>query len=807
MEITQNTHPFNYNIPTDDIHYEYTSNNILEIYKKTINPNINISYENFYNQCKYINQYGSISPHGFIYETPELINLPLKLHQKRTLYHMEYLENLPYRINDENVLILSDNVGSGKSYCILSLIAKNRTTNIYPNKFHINSLYDDDRNQIYGMILHPQCIQFKTNLIVVPHSIYPQWNKYINTYTNIPYIGISCIIDIAKLGNNKDDIINTINNNHIILIKSTVYNEFINYLSRFDITQQINYNRVEFDYTIEDCKENEYIIENNIVKLKTNRIGKKRFIDNIHESYEKLMINLHDNSTNIKDTFKNYLENINNTYTLYTQNKENNEDIRECNTVKIVKGFIFERVIFDEADTIKIPSCSHYFAKKNWLITSSFMSLLYYNGGSVYDNQSGSVINFSSGMNGCVLLRDVMNRIAAYHSPYKRNRVFSTIVRNHPEFVKLSIGIPNPIVSNIRCLTPLSYNAVKNVLDNDIMRALNAGDIKQASQLLGYEIYSEEDIILSVTKSLEDKKKELLINKNTKNHELNNLVIEQNSSKNEYENAKEMYKHVSTENRPIEFEEVKKTYYNICSRINYIEKTIENNENEIKSVESKIKNIKDRLENPTAKTCSICLDNIKIPSIVTCCKNIFCIECIKDCVKTNKSCPLCRTKIDNSQIHIIKDDIQNDEDEKNNEILLDKLDILSDYLLLNPYKRILIFSEYEQTFELIQRRLLQLGIRYDRIFGSTNQINKTIENYSTNKIQVLMLNAKHFGAGINLQMTDDIFVYHRMSSDLEKQVIGRAQRLGRNEPLNIHYLCYDNEYNTGLFNENISRPT
>ena len=268
-----------------------------------------------------------------------------------------------------------------------------------------------------------------------------------------------------------------------------------------------------------------------------------------------------------------------------------------------------------------------------------------------------------------------------------------------------------------------------------------------------------------------------------------------------------MYKNVSTENRPIEFEEVKRTYYNICSRITYIEKTIENNDNEIKSVESKIKNIKDRLENPTAKTCSICLDNIKIPSIVTCCKNIFCIECIKDCVKTNKSCPLCRTKIDNSQIHIIKDDIQNDEDEKNNEILLDKLDILSDYLLLNPNKRILIFSEYEQTFELIQRRLLQLGIRYDRIFGSTNQINKTIENYSTNKIQVLMLNAKHFGAGINLQMTDDIFVYHRMSSDLEKQVIGRAQRLGRNEPLNIHYLCYDNEYNTGLFNENISRPT
>ena len=33
-----------------------------------------------------------------------------------------------------------------------------------------------------------------------------------------------------------------------------------------------------------------------------------------------------------------------------------------------------------------------------------------------------------------------------------------------------------------------------------------------------------------------------------------------------------------------------------------------------------------------------------------------------------------------------------------------------------------------------------------------------------------------------------------MSKDLEKQVIGRAQRLGRTEPLYINYLCYENEY-------------
>ena len=31
-------------------------------------------------------------------------------------------------------------------------------------------------------------------------------------------------------------------------------------------------------------------------------------------------------------------------------------------------------------------------------------------------------------------------------------------------------------------------------------------------------------------------------------------------------------------------------------------------------------------------------------------------------------------------------------------------------------------------------------------------------------------------------------------SDLEKQVIGRAQRMGRMVPLTINYLCFENEY-------------
>ena len=62
---------------------------------------------------------------------------------------------------------------------------------------------------------------------------------------------------------------------------------------------------------------------------------------------------------------------------------------------------------------------------------------------------------------------------------------------------------------------------------------------------------------------------------------------------------------------------------------------------------------------------------------------------------------------------------------------------------------------------------------------------------------MLLLNAKYCGAGLNLQCTDEIIIFHRMCKDLENQVIGRAQRIGRDSRLKVNYLCYDNEYNFG----------
>ena len=36
-------------------------------------------------------------------------------------------------------------------------------------------------------------------------------------------------------------------------------------------------------------------------------------------------------------------------------------------------------------------------------------------------------------------------------------------------------------------------------------------------------------------------------------------------------------------------------------------------------------------------------------------------------------------------------------------------------------------------------------------------------------------------------------MFHKFDANIENQVIGRAQRFGRKNPLNIHYLLNENE--------------
>ena len=94
----------------------------------------------------------------------------------------------------------------------------------------------------------------------------------------------------------------------------------------------------------------------------------------------------------------------------------------------------------------------------------------------------------------------------------------------------------------------------------------------------------------------------------------------------------------------------------------------------------------------------------------------------------------------------------------------------------------------------------KLDIKHSRIKGTSASINKTLREYrgvelkkDDNELEVLLINSRYFGAGLNLENSSDMIMLHRLPADNEHQVIGRGQRMGRKFPLTIWRLYHNNE--------------
>jgi len=162
-------------------------------------------------------------------------------------------------------------------------------------------------------------------------------------------------------------------------------------------------------------------------------------------------------------------------------------------------------------------------------------------------------------------------------------------------------------------------------------------------------------------------------------------------------------------------------------------------------------------------------------------------------------CPLCRsTKINTNKFVVShEENIENVEKQKTL-----KIDVVKELLSKHKNKNILIFSEYNCTLDSLENILenINYNINYNinskRIIGMSDTISKIIKQYKStdeNQINVLLLNSKYCGSGLNLENTDIIILYHKMFYEMENQVIGRAQRLGRTLPLKVYKIYYNSE--------------
>ena len=416
------------------------------------------------------------------------------------------------------------------------------------------------------------------------------------------------------------------------------------------------------------------------------------------------------------------------------------------------------RTFFDEVDSMNIPSCEPIDSCFIWFVTASYGNLIHPRGNNTYDSTSNKYIVSASGLRNGGFIKNIFNDLYAADKPY----INMLIVKNKESFIAQSFHLPEIVHHYIRSRTPPSINILHGIADNHIIASLNAGDIEGAIEFIAPGNKGSEDNIVS---HIIDKYERILRNDRAKMQYIINY---------EYQNEAD---------RQIEMGRVQER---------------------ITLTENKINNIKRRIKE--SNTCSICFDDVMNKTIVNCCSNAYCFKCINLWFARNRSCPLCKTILSKDDLYVVSATSQintipqinrtqelHDSNDKiqNLKNILRKINASN----TNNKTKVLIFSAYDTAFTQIIGSLYEMRINHSLLKGNSHVVRSIVDGYKEGNINVLLVNTKNYGSGLNLENTTDIIMFHKFDTEIEKQVIGRAQRYGRKDNLRIWYLLHDNEMN------------
>lgn len=408
------------------------------------------------------------------------------------------------------------------------------------------------------------------------------------------------------------------------------------------------------------------------------------------------------------------------------------------------------RAIYDEVDSMNLQSAMEVSSIFYWFVTASYGNLLYPKAYHYYDRVQEKYTILSSGLRHSGFIKSLF--VDLYDCKFVRD----VIVKCKHDFINDSFKIPNPITHYIKCRSPASVAVLSGVVDRQVLDSLNAGDVATAIRLINQNNRSSEENIVDI----------LIASLNKQKH---NLEL----------------KYQYTQLMEFESGEAKEIALGrITSSMN--------------EVVSKITHIQERIK--STNTCCICYDEMQNKTILACCSNTFCFKCINIWLSNKATCPLCKASVKRDAIYVV-DEMQSEPQESfNTEEICEQNDKMTNLLYIlenmNEESRILIFSGYERTLENIWSHVLsRISDRMSATYlkGNRASVDKIVDDYRQGKYQILLINSKEYGSGLNLENTTDIIMFHNFDNDLEKQVIGRAQRAGRTTPLNLWYLLHANE--------------
>jgi len=242
------------------------------------------------------------------------------------------------------------------------------------------------------------------------------------------------------------------------------------------------------------------------------------------------------------------------------------------------------------------------------------------------------------------------------------------------------------------------------------------------------------------------------------------VTEKENKKKIQIQHSLHMLKHQRDQQSKISIESQDTIIQGICNQeIKRLSEQIHQQENLLDITNKGLTEIEQRLNCDTL--CSICLEEKAKPkTMVNCCKNFFCYGCIVLWMQNSACCPHCRQNLTAADLIV---------SEMKFPKLLSRIE-QTIRLCESNTKKILIFCDYDGTYETISRycRMLKLN-------GDQENDARVLTRFKDEKQAILFLNSRNDAKGHNLEYVDHIILYHDVDLDRKRQIIGRAQRPGR----------------------------
>ena len=469
-------------------------------------------------------------------------------------------------------------------------------------------------------------------------------------------------------------------------------------------------------------------------------------------------------------------------------------------TYQQIYRILWSRIFVDEADSIHFTSGrDDLHARFYWFLTANWLNLFFPEG--LMLNLAGlpplpetpravqervaaacqDTLLRATGVRCVNLVRQMckgsvsMRDLLIYSSNACTYQATRLLVRSTTEFLRESAAPPPLRRTEIVCATPPNIAVLNSHISPEMLERLNAGDLSGALTLAGMATGSTTEITAAVTEQLRG--------------ELANAI------------RTHAYKQSIT-----------------YSSDTQKQRALETCQQKIASLRERIAAIEERLAHATTQNCPICYCDVSGAAVTPCCQQVFCFPCLCESLRRVAACPLCRERLpDLKAVKVIgaaaataaATATAEAAAEENAVVLTDlsgtpaavqrqrkplnKSEAFLEFVTANRTSKILLFSAYDASFATVAAKLEAAGIHSAVVGGSGARIHRVLTDFTEGKYTVLFLNARNMGAGLNIDAATDVVLYHRMATELEDQIVGRAARLGRTAPLHVVHLLHENE--------------